>query len=236
MAIKIECSTCGFQNDLGRVFCSQCGQKLDLRDTSMESLEERREFDFGRLFRWLLSLLVIGALVGLLGFGLWPAKPAPVYSEAVGVRQVPVKLSAILRALSYNKAMTLDFQEGELNGYLAERAKVKHLTALTVDLKPGAFNLYAAFDWIPPTNMTFLAKVKIPITITLKGGFQGGVFIPEKGQIGHLPLPGKTLSVSTDYFAALFPDILAEKRLIDALRTVAIEETRADLMLAPPGK
>lgn len=236
MAIKIECSTCGFQNDLGRVFCAQCSQKLDLRDTSMEALEDRREFDFGKLIRWVLSLVVLVAVGGVVGLALWPAKPVPVYTEAAGARQVPVKLAAILRALSYNKAITLDFQEGELNGFLAERAKIKHLQALTIDLKPGAFDLYALRSWTPATNLAFLAKMKLPVSMSLKGSFQGGVFIPEKGKVGHLPLPGKALMLSTDFFAALFPDIVGEKRVIDALRTVAIEEIRADLTLVPVGQ
>jgi len=236
MAIKIECELCGFRNDLGRVFCAQCGQKLNLKDIAMDELEDHREFDFGKLIRLGLSALVLVALSTLLVLALWPAKPVPVYTEAVGARQIPVKVGAIIRALSYNKPVTLDFQEGELNGFLAERAKLRHLKAFTIDLKPGAFDLYASWNWTPLTNLAFLTKVKIPVTMSLKGGFQGGVFIPEKGQFGHLPLPGKALGLSTDFFASLLPDILAEKRLIDALRTVAIEENRADLTLTPVGK
>lgn len=236
MAIKIECASCGFLNDLGRVFCSQCGQKLDLRDTSMESLEQRREIDWGGIIRWGVALVMLSVVVTVLGLALWPVKAAPVYFEAVGARQVPVKLSAVLRALSYNKAMTLDFQEGELNGFLAERAKVKRLKFLTIDLKPGSFNLHASMDWTPVTNLAYLAEIKIPLSMTLKGSFQGGVFFPGTAQVGHLPLPGKSQEIATRFFASLLPDITNEKRIIDALRTVAIEELRADLTLTPVGK
>ncbi len=236
MAIKIQCSSCGFQNDLGRVFCGQCGQKLDLHDTSMDDLEERREFDVGKWIRWGLSIVVLGSVAVVAGLALWPAKPAPVYFEAAGARQVSVKLSAILKALSYNRDMRLDFQEAELNGFLAERARVRHLKTLTVDLKPGSFELCASLAWAPPTNVSFLAKIKIPVSMSLSGGFQGGVLIPGKARIGHLPLPGKAAVLSTGFFAGLFPDILAEKRMIDSLRTVAIDELRADLTLTPMGK
>jgi len=236
MAIKIQCSICGFQNDLGRVFCAQCGQKLDLRDTSMESLEERREIDFGKLFRWGISIVALVVVSVVVGLALWPAEPVPVYMDAAGSRQVPIKLGAILKALSYNRPMTLDFQEAELNGFLAERAKVKHLQSFTIDLHPGSFDLYAALSWTPVTNLAFLAKIKIPLSMSLKGSFQGGVFMPEKGRVGHLPLPGNTLAISTGFFASLLPDILNEKRVIDALRTVAIEELRADLTLTPVGE
>ena len=236
MAIKIQCTVCGFQNELGRIFCAQCGQKLDLRDTSMDELQDRREIDFGKWIRWGLTSVVLLVVTSLLALAFWPGKPVPVFMEAAGARQVPVKIGAVLRALSYNRPMTLDFQEGELNGFLAERAKVRHLKALTIDLKPGAFDLYASFTWTPATNPAFLAKIKIPVTLGLRGGFQGGVFIPEKGAVGHLPLQGRTLALATGFYARLLSDIVNEKRVIDALRTVAIEERRADLTLVPVGK
>ena len=235
MAIKIQCATCGFQNELGRIFCAQCGQKLDLRDTSMEELEDRREFEVGKWIRRVLASVVLLAGSALLALAFWPVPPTPVYMDAAGSRQVPVKVGAILRALSYNRPMTLDFQEGELNGFLVERARLRHLKALTIDLKPGAFELYASFTWTPATNPAFLAKVSLPVTLRLRGGFQGGVFMPENGRLGHLPLPGKTLALSTGFFASMLPDIVNEKRVIDALRTVAIEERRADLTLVPVG-
>jgi hypothetical protein len=199
----------------------------------MEDLEERREIDYGKWIRWVVSIVVLGGIALVVGLALWPAKPASVYMEAAGARQVSVKMAAILRALSYNRDVTLDFQEAELNGFLAERAKVKRLNALSIDLKPGSFDLYAALAWAPPTNVSFLAKIKIPVTMRLSGSFQGGVLFVEKGRLGHLPLPGRTLEVSTGFFAKQFPDVLAEKRMIDALRTVAIDELRADLTLTP---
>ena len=236
MAIKIQCATCGFQNELGRIFCAQCGQKLDLHDTSMEDLDDRREFELGKWIRWGLASVVLLGGSALLALVFWAVPPTPVFMDAAGSRQVPIKVEAILRALSYNKAMTLDFQEGELNGFLAERAKVRHLKTLTIDLKPGTFELYSSFTWTPATNPAFLAKVKLPVTMSLKGGFQGGVFMPESGRLGHLPLLGRSLSFSTGFFASQLPDIVNAKRVIDALRTVAIEEKRADLTLVPVGK
>jgi len=202
----------------------------------MEALQDRREFDFGKLFRWLLSLLVLFTVASVAGLALWPSTKVPVYMDAAGSRQVPVKLAAILRALSYNKAMTLDFDEGELNGFLAERAKVKNLKFFTIDLKPGAFELSASLDWKPSAKQTYLEKVKVPVTLSLRGGFQGGVFFPERAWLGHLPLPGKAARLATDFFASLLPDIISQQRLIDSLRSVAIEERRADLTLAPAGQ
>jgi hypothetical protein len=233
MAIHIQCSNCGNQNDLGRVFCTSCGQKLNLQDTSMADLDDRREVDYGKWIRGFLAGVVILGVGGLAGTIFWPVKTPPVFFEATGAVQIPIKAKAARTALSYNREIKIDLTEGELNGFLAERAKSRKVGKLVIDLKTGMFDLYAGFDWSPPTNLTWLAKVKIPVSIDMRGGFQAGVLMIERGRIGHLPLPGSSKNVVIDYFATLFPDITGEKRMVSFLKSVAIEDTKVTLVLAP---
>lgn len=233
MAIKIECSNCGYQNDLGRVFCVQCGQKMDLKATSMADLADRREFDYGALIRGILTTVVMLLVAGVLGLAFWPLRCPTVFREDAGAVQVPIKAKAIRSALSYNRNINLSFTEGELNGFLAERAKSRKLEALAIDLKPGVFDLYSGVSWRPPTNLTFLASVRIPLTLNLRGSFQAGVFTIETVRVGHLSLPASAATPVTDHFAGLFADILAEKRVVSSLKSVAIEEAKADLSLGP---
>lgn len=233
MAIHIQCSNCGYQNDLGRVFCSSCGQKLNLQDTSMMDLNDRREVDYGKWIRGVLAGVLILGIGGLAGTILWPVKPPPVFFEVTGAVQIPIKAKAARTALSYNREIKIDLTEGELNGFLAERAKSRKAGKLVIDLKTGMFDLYAGFDWVPTTNIAWLAKVKIPVSMDMRAGFQAGVLMIERGRIGHLPLPGSSKNVVIDYFAALFPDIIGEKRVVSFLKNVAIEDTKVTLVLAP---
>ena len=233
MAIHIECSQCGNQNDLGRVFCTSCGQKLNLQDTSMVDLNDRREVDYGKWIRGLLAAVLILGVGGLAGTILWTVKPPSVFCEAAGAVQIPIKAKAARTALSYNREVKIDLTEGELNGFLAERAKSRKAGKLVIDLKTGTFDLYTGFDWSPPTNMTWLAKVKIPVSMDMRAGFQAGVLMIERGRIGHLPLPGSSKNVVIHYFETLFADITGEKRVVSSLKSVAIEETKVTLVLAP---
>lgn len=233
MAIRIECSKCGFQNELGRVFCSSCGQKLNLQDTSMTDLNARREVDYGKWIRVLLMGVLILSVGGLAGAILWPVKAPPVFFEAAGSVQIPIKAKAARTALSYNREIKIDLTEAELNGFLTERAKSRKAGKLVIDLKTGQFDLYAGFDWVPTTNIAWLAKVKIPVTMDMRAGFQAGVLMIERARIGHLPLPGSSKNVVIDYFGSLFSDITGEKRVVSFLKNVAIEDTKVTLVLAP---
>ena len=233
MAMHIECSNCGYSNDLGRMFCSSCGQKLNLHDTSMTDLNDRREVDYGKWIRGVLAGLLILGVGSLAGAILWPVKPPPVFYEATGAIQIPIKARAVRTALSYNREIKIDLTEGELNGFLAERAKSRKAGKLAIDLKTGMFDLYAGFDWSPATNITWLAKVKIPVSMDMRAGFQAGVLMIERCRIGHLPLPGSSKNVVIDYFATMFSDITGEKRVVSLLKNVAIEDTKVTLVLAP---
>ena len=233
MAIKIECSNCGHQNDLGRVFCVQCGQKLDLHATSMQELDDRREFDFSKLFKGLLVAVVVLAFGGILGAAFWQVQKPIVQLEVAGVTQVPIKARAVLQAISYHRSVTLDLTERELNGFLAERAKIRKLRDLTIDLKTGTFELYAALNWCPATNVSFLASVNLPVTLGMRGSFKDGKLMVEQARVGHLVLPGSARKAVVDYFADVFKDVTGEQRFVSSLKPVAIEESTAHLPLGP---
>lgn len=233
MAIHIECSNCGYQNDLGRMFCVSCGQKLNLRDTSMADLRERREVDYGRWIRLVLIWTVILVIGGLAGAIFWPVRTPVVFHDDAGVVQIPIKAKAVRAALSYNREIKIDLTEGELNGFLAERAKSRKIGKLVIDLKTGSFDLYSGSYWSPGTNVPWLATVKIPVSMDLRGGFQAGVLIIERARIGHLPLPRTARNAVIDYFSALFPDVIGEKRIVSSLKGVALDENKASLVLGP---
>jgi hypothetical protein len=233
MAIRIECSNCGERNELGRVFCAACGRKLDLRDTSMADLNERREVDHGRWIRPVLMSLAALAILGIAGALLWTVKTPTVFYEPAGAVQIAIKAKAARAALSYSREIKFDLTEAELNGFLTERAKSRKVGKLAIDLKTGSFDLYAGFNWAPSTNITWLAQVKIPLSMDLQGGFQSGVLTIQRARIGHLPLPGTAKNVVMDYFAALFPDVLGEKRFVSSLKSVDIDESKASLVLGP---
>lgn len=227
MAIKIECVQCGFRNDLGRVFCTNCGVKLDLKRTSQADLEERREIPWGRIIGKLVGGVLAVAVLGVLALAFWPMDIPVVQKDAAGGQQVVLKTRAVKKALMARQKATVDFSEAELNGFTAGRAEARKLKALVVDIQPGAIEVSAHFSWRPGvvTNMTWLARknVAVPVSLAIKAGFADGQMAVTGGRLGHLPLVGPLTGIPKRFFGDVFSDIAAEKQVMDALADVVFD-------------
>ena len=230
MAIKIDCAACGFDNDLGRVFCTQCGQKLDMRRTSISDLQSRRELDFGKTLGRILLRTFAVAIVIVLALAFWPMPRAAIVLDQTGAPQVVLKTRAVKKALVAQRSVSVEFTETELNGYLAVRAKARDLRALTVDLKPGVFELQAWMTWHAPfTNIAWLAKAGLPLSCGLTGSFEGGKLAVTKGRVGHLPLVGPTAGMAVSLFGSVLNDVAGEKEVVGALTQATINEGKVEL-------
>lgn len=221
MAIKIECTQCGFRNDLGRVFCTKCGVKLDLRRTAQSDLQERRELEIVPILGRIAGILLVVVPVALLALAFWPAKPPAVLLDSAGTQQVQMKTRAVKQALMARQKVGVEFSEGELNGYLANRASLRGFKKLTVDVTPGQFELMASLAWRPAavSNVAWVVKNRVaaPITLTMKAGFTQGRLSVRGVKVGHLPLPGPAKSLVTGFFADLFKDVIAEKQVVESV-------------------
>jgi hypothetical protein len=202
--------------------------KLDLKRTSQADLEDRREVDYGGIIRKLIGGVLMVTVIGGLSLCFWPVKVPAVLRDATGSQTVTYKMRAIKQALMAGKAVTVDFSEAEVNGFLAGRAGAYQLKALAVDIKSGEMDVMALFSWRPGivTNLTFLPenKVSIPVSLEMRVGFDQGRLETVMGRVGHLPLVGPLSDVTQPFFMKLIPDILAEKQLLGALAEVAFDQ------------
>lgn len=233
MAIKIDCSQCGYRNDLGRIFCTRCGVKLDLKRTSPVELERRREIEMGPILSKLAVLLFVVVPLCLLALALWPAKPFPLRADQAGAQQVVMKMRAVKQAIVSRQKATVEFTEPEINGFLAARAALRGVKVLSVDLQQDRFTLMASMAWRPPaaTNVPWVIKNKValPVSFSMTAGFQNGEFVLKSARVGHLPLLGPAQAISTGYFASLFPDLMAEKQVMEALAEAVIGKETVSL-------
>lgn len=233
MAIKIKCDKCGFQNDLGRMFCVQCGRRLELTHTSLDELASKRKIEWRPILRRVLTGLGVVAVAGVIGAAFWPPSPAKVLVDPAGVKQIPSKTQALQKALRARQRVSLEFAEAELNGFLEERAKSRKLHHLTIDLKPGEFDLAAGHRWVPITAVAALTNLVLPVSCELTAGFKGGTLAVKGGRFGHIPLPAPAASLMTPWFTGWFDDVLARTNLVEGLQSVTLEEDKATLVFGP---
>ena len=75
--MQIKCSKCGFENQMGVIFCRQCGEKINMDEISPESLEEGKSKEnagktAGKIIRWTVRILLLLIVLGLLAAVLAP--------------------------------------------------------------------------------------------------------------------------------------------------------------------
>lgn len=233
MAIKIDCQICGFENDLGRVFCVHCGKKLEFSRTSLDELAERRQTDWTPVIKRIIGAVVFLVIVVVVAVAFWPLPPSDLQIDPSGVAQIPIKTRQMQDALRAHQSVKVTFNESELNGFLAARAKLRNVRQLVLDLKPGAFTMTAWDDWVPVAAAPGLSNLAIRVSCEWTATLDKGGLVVKGGRFGHLPLPTPLAAFAASQFSVWFDDVLAQTGLVQSLKSVEIDDSKASLVFGP---
>lgn len=204
----LTCPKCNTDNELGRVFCSSCGGKLDLTRMKREDVAEAQK---PSLIRRLLPWVVIVAVVlvfAIAGLALWPVtgsigKEGDRKGGAYMARQLNV-----LNTLKENRSLKVSFTEENINGYLtffkAEKLKVN---SVSMSITNGCFSVRAvrtlgAWKVFKYKDKSFNLTPTISIDLTC--AVAGGKLSVSSASMGHLPLLGPARSPAVNAFQSAF--------------------------------
>ncbi len=135
------CQKCGNENQLGRVFCTKCGAKLDLSSiTSDAVVESERVGWWSRHGRKLAGALVV-LLLGLVVLAFVP-RTGRIGAEGTrgGGRRVHNDLRALARL---SGEMEATFDESDINGYFEffKTDELENVDRVSVQVGPGYFTV-----------------------------------------------------------------------------------------------
>jgi hypothetical protein len=229
VATKIICKSCQAHNDLGRMFCSGCGQRLDFSPGSLSGSGGGGDVA-GKARRALVVVAVFG-LLAVVALALWtPVVPAAAGLES-GVRSVPQKFKGLQIAVQGKRSASASFTEQELNGFLAAKARELKLARLQVDLRPGEFEVVAVKRFVDkPATAGEPEKAPLPFGLawSLSGTMESGKPKARSARLGHLPLPGPLAGAALEWFRRLAdraaPDAASFR---PAVKSVQLEADRA---------
>lgn len=185
------CQKCGHDNLLGRVFCGNCGQKLDLSNMTQDVVSESMRVHWFMLHwrKFVTGFVVILALMGALA--LIPNTGTIGEGGTLGGGRRVENLLRQLGQLKSGSAVSTSFEEKDINGYF-EFIKNRNLPdydRVSVDVAQGYFRVHMertlfrfdAFgvDWHP----------KMTYELMCVPGGAGGV-VARKATVGRLPLRG----------------------------------------------
>ena len=203
--MMIKCAKCGFENQMGAIFCRQCGEKINMDEISPESIEQGKKKDkakqaAAKAIRWTVRILVLLVILGVAAaaFAPWDL---PVYVA-------PNENSADFKAKEESAMLKLKFFSEERLYRLPEKESISidelNILFCKYFLKPGENKSFAwTLDHIYfiPEKDSIKTQVfarlfdTIPVVFQFKGmaGIKSGdsndiSLRIDSAVIGHLPL------------------------------------------------
>lgn len=232
MSQVIECPKCHQGNELGRMFCTRCGVKLDMTQMTKRG---PGEFDAAKFTRSALQIGVFALVLLLVLLLIWPATPAGKRGDEQELAALLGQRAALKQALQRGQEVKLEVSETALNAYLIASLKaarsneeaaagwMMNLKELNVGLKAGKVTATATSSWGPLT----ISWQVTGVPVVKEKQFQLDV---KSGRIGHVGLPGGGAAWMASRVAVLFNRWAADRELLDAIASVTVESGSVTLL------
>lgn len=228
--MAIKCKKCGAENPLGRIFCGQCGDKLDLSLSSadIEQLEKPAWIRTAAMYAGvvLAAMLVLG---GVLAF--WAEKPYATGGKQSDSRKVMQRLNGIDQMLAAGSGGSVEFSQDELNGYLfhykRDAMKVESISAC---LRPDEFALRVVRKFRPIKIGSRQSNPKMSFDLVVSP--DGNERKIKRAKIGRLPLLGPLASPVARAITGSFEED-KDQALFDERTSLIAEEGRLIIEVRP---
>lgn len=223
----IKCSNCGTENALGKVFCAQCGAKLDLSAINEEEIEDMGQASRLLSYWPIYILVVVVVVVGLAGLSLWPpSKPLGEAGPRSSAGFVKGQLT-VMKNIAKGHEIRSAFSEKQVNAYMSDyTVKRLSLKSFSVDIEGDTMKARLVRTMGP----WGIADYKYPVSFSLEvecTAPDGGLVVG-KGTIGHLPLPGPLGTVAGSLMRSALKDA-DEWKSLKNVKEVSIEDGRITL-------
>lgn len=244
----LTCPKCNYDNELGRIFCHQCGTKLDLNQIKAsghggKSLKRRDSPSVGRIVLRVVEVAVVAVI--LWGtYLMWQVPDVkPVTSTAEDQSSAEKKRLTLERAIDQRKAATIQLSEAEANSYLErlgfEKGDDKSLriapTSIQIEFEQGAVGLVM----LGQLEIGGAARKKIYLKCRGVVSVEHGelTFKPVAAVFGAVPIHPRILestSFMQHHFSELIRNLQEERKLLGKLTAITVEPHRVLLTYEPP--
>lgn len=202
--MSLLCSHCGYDNDPTRVYCHNCGEKLDRKgepsalpggftppqQAMASNPARRRKVAWGALFSALFKSALLIALAAALVLALLPPDelPAPVQPD----QQLSTRINDMITgATKSSGAVAFDLAAGDVNKWFVSSVHFKPPAGF-VSLRPERVYSVAGNGAL---RVGVEAALPIPLHLYFEGDYapvrEGASYVlqPRRYSVGRLPLP-----------------------------------------------
>ena len=213
----LKCQECGHENEIQRVYCHNCGTRLD-RTTLVEAAEKSPkpvkpvrnglvEKKIGRFIGRVIKSAFFAFLFACLLQAIRPPQGVPTNDKEVGGDIVDAPSIGMDMEESLAAPKRFGYTEAQLNAYLKSHIKPEKISPVPtwletfnrafVKLQPGAIRITKEYRVF--TQPAFIGGTYAP-------SVSSGIFRlkPLQGNIGSLPIPGILFDLVDDFLFADF--------------------------------
>jgi hypothetical protein len=239
---KLVCAQCGYENEPERVYCHNCGTKLDRsvlpRDTQtqQETLAETRRRikkmtrpgSFGPFARTLFKSLFWAAVVAAILLIIRKPDNLPTREQEVGANIISGEIDA---AIDAPQSATVQATAVDISTHVRTRVK---------NVNPVPFAKFKrTFTTLADKKITFgveqdLFGYPIFTTVEYEPSVVDGQFVPNKTgmYIGRLGIPPQVTGLDS-LFNKFWAGLKREQKLVDKAKSITITKDRAILVTKP---
>jgi hypothetical protein len=247
----IICPKCSFDNELGRIFCHQCGNKLDLDKIKHTSgpgrIVHRKKSGPRRPWRIAIEVVILALFIWMIYLMTRTPEIKPLKPTNADLVATDNKRVSLERVVYQGKPLAAPYQlkitTSELNTYLNSKGWDKPPkqgfnvvpVALRIELNNGVVTL----SFLGTARWGEGLSKKIFLSYTGLPSIQDGrfEFAPIAASIGDLPIHPMILAhtgLIQHYFQQLLSKLKGEKELLDQLSSITVE--RDDILLVYQSK
>jgi len=241
------CPKCNYDNELGRIFCHQCGAKLDLDKVKPTSrggkiIHYRKQLTVGRIVNRVIAIVILVLII----WGIYlicqvpdiqPVKPTNAVLLAADNKRL-----ALEQQLLQKRLFKMEITATELNAFIGGLGLEKHagsgftVVPVTLQVELGDGTLKLNFLGTAKFGDALSKKIFISYTgvpMTEQGHFE---FKPIAAAIGQMPIHPKILqstSLLQNYFGRLLSNLDHEKSLLDQLSSISVDHNHIVIEYQP---
>ncbi len=249
----LVCKQCNFENEPERVYCHNCGAKLDrsllppeatkradpvvVQERVRKMVSPRR----GSGLRWLRNLflsLLIAAVLGLVGVMIQPPDDIPEISKEAAM-DAPTITDDMEGMVTQPAASRLAYSEDKVNAFLQSTIHGKPNSSSGVT--PLKFErAYVRFDegFVRITYVQSIFGFPLYATTVDSVAIQNGQLVaqPVAGSFGRVKIPAKLMPYLGGMFAPLWRVLDRDKNLIAKLESITFHKKSVEMVSKPGGR
>jgi hypothetical protein len=240
----LPCQKCGYDNELGRIFCHQCGEKLDLDAIKPVSLGGKslkvKHHNAKKWIRHGIELVVLLALLAVV-FLMLETPAVPPISTGNNLNAVDKKLQALERLVNSKRLGTLEILPSELQTYFDslkfDKSDIKWgfvPERVRVECHDGTVSVHAFTSL--QLGGAFEKRIYITYTGTPKIANNAFKFEPTGAGVGSLswPLPlAEIIGFHDRLFTEVFKRLTNDKEMLSKLQQIEVKPDKITVWYQP---